>query len=152
MTFSYPSNFDGGTEHCIVMSHFLKTLVHHSVWKYNYSVTFTVLLHSKCNISVLIMCGISLLRQHLAQNYPQNFPLPSACSDLFSIIVNYSEHETTVRLYLDSVTVHLPSMVGNVEISVLVLWSVSVWCLVLASGMLWVFVCVSPNVKLSYAG
>lgn len=48
------------------------------------------------------------------RGHPVNFPLPSAHSDSFSVLVEYKAHETTVQLSVDPVTVHLPSMVFDV--------------------------------------
>lgn len=39
------------------------------------------------------------------------FPLPSAHSNQLSVYLEYRGHETTVRLDMEPVTLHLPSLV-----------------------------------------
>lgn len=62
-----------------------------------------------------MLSGFTLLplpSQHLPEGYPRDFPLPTACTSLFSVDVVYVGHETTVRLHVDPLTVQLPSMVS----------------------------------------
>ena len=63
-----------------------------------------------------------LLSQHLPEGYPRDFPLPTACTSLFSVQVVYVGHETTVRLHVDPLTVQVPSVVS-------VTWFHSGYCL-----------------------
>ena len=46
--------------------------------------------------------------------YPRDFPLPSASTDLLKVYVEYIDLETKVWLRVDPATVHLPSMVSSV--------------------------------------
>ena len=55
---------------------------------------------------------LPLPSQHLPEGYPRDFPLPTACTSLFSVYVEYVGHETTVRLHVDPLTVQVPSMVS----------------------------------------
>lgn len=53
-----------------------------------------------------------LLMQHVPASYPKDFPLPSACTDIFKVCVEYLDQETKVWLHVDPATIHLPSMVS----------------------------------------
>ena len=44
---------------------------------------------------------------------PRDFPLPSLCTDVLSVHVEYVASETKVRLHVDPLSVHVPSMVSR---------------------------------------
>lgn len=60
------------------------------------------------------MCHLISLLQHVPAEYPRDFPLPSASTDLLKVYVEYIDLETKVWLRVDPATVHLPSMVSSV--------------------------------------
>jgi len=57
--------------------------------------------------------------QHLPEGYPRDFPLPTACTSLFSVCVAYVGHETTVQLHIEPFTVQVASMVSRTCHSIL---------------------------------
>ena len=48
---------------------------------------------------------------------PVNFPLPSLCTDELSIMVDYTSSDTKVRLHVDPLSVHVPSVEAGEETS-----------------------------------
>ena len=64
-------------------------------------------------VSSVVLYLTNFVFKHVPDGYPKDFPLPSAHSDSFSVYVEYKGNETTVRLDVGPVTVHLPSLVSS---------------------------------------
>ena len=58
-----------------------------------------------------------LILQDLAKEAAMDFPLPSLCTDIFSVQVQYVSSETRVQLHVDPLSVHVPSLVSPVLVS-----------------------------------